>query len=72
MRDKVRQYGKGFGQRSLEQVIGYVRTRPGARVLETSRGQGAGNPEGFYHALGFRRNGKIVGEEVGLSLSLSL
>jgi diamine N-acetyltransferase len=63
-------HGKGFGRRSLEQVIEYVRTRPGAQVLETSCGQGAGSPEGFYHALGFRRNGKMIGEEVGLSLGL--
>ena len=63
-------HGKGFGRRGLEQVIEYVRTRPGAQVLETSCGQGAGSPEGFYHALGFRRNGKIIGEEVGLSLDL--
>jgi diamine N-acetyltransferase len=63
-------HGKGFGRRSLEQVIEYVRTRPGAQVLETSCGQGAGSPEGFYHALGFRRNGKMLGEEVGLSLGL--
>ncbi len=63
-------HGKGFGRRSLEQVIEYVRTRPGAQVFETSCGQGAGSPEGFYHALGFRRNGKMIGEEVGLSLDL--
>jgi diamine N-acetyltransferase len=63
-------HGKGFGRRSLEQVIEYVRTRPGAHVLETSCGQGAGSPEGFYHTIGFRRSGKMIGEEVGLSLSL--
>jgi diamine N-acetyltransferase len=63
-------HSKGYGRRGLEQVIEYVRSRPGAQVLETSCGQGAGSPEGFYHALGFRRNGKIIGEEVGLSLDL--
>jgi uncharacterized OB-fold protein len=28
------------------------------------------DPEDVYHTLGFRRNGKMIGEEVGLSLSL--
>ncbi len=63
-------HGKGFGRRGLEQVIEYVRTRPGAQALHTSCGQGAGSPEAFYHALGFRRNGQMFGEEVGLSLDL--
>jgi diamine N-acetyltransferase len=63
-------HGKGFGRRSLEQVIEYVKTRPGARMLETSCGQGAGSPEGFYNAIGFRRSGKMFDGEVGLSLQL--
>jgi diamine N-acetyltransferase len=63
-------HGKGFGRRGLEQVIEYVRARPGATVLKTSCGQGHGSPEGFYHALGFRRNGEMIGSEVGLSLDL--
>ena len=63
-------HGKGFGRRALEQVIAYVRTRPGARALETSCGQGAGNPEGFYQALGFQRRGKMFDGEVGLTLDL--
>lgn len=63
-------HGKGLGRRGLELVIDHVRSRPGATVLETSCGQGTGSPEGFYHALGFRRNGKMIGHEVGLSLEL--
>lgn len=61
-------HGKGFGRRALEQVIDYVRTRPGATALETSCGQGPGSPEGFYRRLGFERSGKMVGDEVGLIL----
>jgi diamine N-acetyltransferase len=64
------QHGKGFGRRGLEEVIAHVSTRPGATVLKTSCGQGAGSPEGFYRALGFRRNGEMIGNEVGLSLDL--
>ena len=63
-------HGKGFGRRALEQVIDYVRTRPGAQALETSCGQGAGSPEGFYQALGFCRSGKMFDGEVGLTLDL--
>jgi diamine N-acetyltransferase len=63
-------HGKGFGRRGLEMVIEHVKTMPGAKVLETSCGQGSGSPEGFYNKLGFQRNGKMLGEEVGLSLEL--
>lgn len=63
-------HGKGFGRRGLELVIDHVRTRPGAHVLETSCGQGPGSPEDFYHKVGFTRNGKMLGQEVGLSLAL--
>jgi diamine N-acetyltransferase len=63
-------HGKGFGRRAIDLLVGHVRTRPGATVLETSCGQGPGSPEGFYRKLGFVRNGKMLGEEVGLSLIL--
>jgi len=63
-------HGKGFGRRAIELLADYVRSRPGATVLETSCGQGAGSPEGFYEALGFRRNGKVLDDEVVMSLEL--
>lgn len=63
-------HGKGFGRRGIELLSDYVRTRPGATVLETSCGQGPGSPEGFYRKLGFVRNGKVLGHEAGLSLAL--
>lgn len=63
-------HGKGFGRRALEQVIDYVRTRPGAVKFETSCGQGPGSPEGFYRRLGFERSGKMFDDEVGLILEL--
>jgi uncharacterized protein len=61
--------GKGYGRRALEQVIEMVRER-GARELLVSCGEGEGSPEGFYYRLGFRRNGKYYGEELGMSYSL--
>ena len=63
-------HGKGFGRRAIALLADYVRARPGAAVLETSCGQGPGSPEGFYRKLGFVRNGKMIGDEVGLSLAL--
>ena len=63
-------HGKGFGRQAIALLVDHVRTRPGATVLETSCGQGPGSPEGFYRKLGFVRNGKMLGEEVGLSLTL--
>jgi diamine N-acetyltransferase len=63
-------HGKGYGRRAIERLVDYVKTRPGATVLETSCGQGPGSPEGFYRRLGFVRNGQMHGEEVGLSLAL--
>jgi diamine N-acetyltransferase len=63
-------HGKGFGRQAIELLVDYVKTRPGAKVLETSCGEGPGSPEGFYRKLGFERNGKMLGHEVGLSLEL--
>jgi diamine N-acetyltransferase len=63
-------HGKGFGRRAIDLLVEYVKTRPGAKVLETSCGEGPGSPEGFYRSVGFQRNGKMLGDEVGLSLDL--
>jgi len=63
-------HGQGYGRRAIELLVDYVRTRPGATVLEVSCGQGAGSPEGFYERVGFRRSGKMYDEEVGLIMDL--
>lgn len=62
--------GMGFGRRAVEKLIDYVKTRPNAGELLVSCGEGEGSPEGFYQSLGFKRNGKMYGDEVGLSLPL--
>jgi len=62
--------GKGFGRRAVELLIERVKTRPGATELLVSCGEGDGSPEGFYRKLGFKRNGKMYGDEVGLSRPL--
>jgi diamine N-acetyltransferase len=61
-------HGKGFGRRAIERLIDYVKTRPGAKELEVSCGEGPGSPEGFYRKLGFERSGKMYDDEVGLVL----
>jgi len=63
-------HGKDFGRRAIELLADYVKTRPGATELLTSCAQGPGNPEGFYHKLGFERSGEMFGTEVGLVLRL--
>jgi diamine N-acetyltransferase len=63
--------GNGYGRRAVELLLDYVEKRPGATELLVSCGEGAGSPEGFYHRLGFRRNGKVYGDEVGLVLPLA-
>ena len=62
--------GKGFGRSAMELLTEHVKTRPGAKELLTSCGQGEGSPEGFYSKLGFKRNGQMVDDEVVLSLGL--
>jgi len=62
--------GNGFGRRAVELLIERVKTRPSATELIVSCHEGDGSPEGFYQKLGFKRNGKMYGDEVGLSLAL--
>jgi diamine N-acetyltransferase len=57
--------GHGYGAEALNQVIAYVRQRPGARELLTCVGPGEGSPGPFYEKLGFAYTGVIVeGERV--------
>ena len=61
--------GLGLGRRAIELVMDKIRAE-GATELLASCGQGEGSPEGFYHKLGFRRDGTMYGDEVGLRLEL--
>lgn len=60
----------GFGKRAIDLLIEYVKTRPNAKKLGVSCGEGEASPEGFYTNLGFKRTGEMEGEEVVLSLQL--
>lgn len=63
--------GLGFGRQAIALLLDYVRTRPGARELLTSCGEGEGSPEGFYTRLGFQRTGEVDDDEVVLRLPMT-
>lgn len=54
----ARHQRRGIGQRALELLFEYVRTRPGARVLYTSCVPGEGSPGPFYEKMGFVYTGE--------------
>ena len=51
--------GRGFGRRTLELVLEYVRTRPGATELLVSYVPGEGSPRDFYSRFGFVETGEV-------------
>jgi diamine N-acetyltransferase len=61
--------GMGFGRQALQVVIDDIKSQ-GAKVLGTSCGEGEGSPVDFYLGMGFKRTGKMLGDEVGLELEL--
>ena len=63
--------GRGFGSAALDEVVAYVRQRPGAEILLTSTTPGEGNPTSFYLRYGFRLTGEVFDGEAVLELDLS-
>ena len=62
--------GRGYGAATLDAVVRYLRTRPGADVLWTSCGRGEGSPQPFYEHYGFVATGEIKWDEAVLRLDL--
>jgi diamine N-acetyltransferase len=62
--------GHGYGAATLDAVVEYLRTRPGADVLWTSCQTGEGGPLPFYERYGFVATGEIKWDEVVLRLDL--
>jgi len=60
----------GYGAATLDAVVDYVRTRPGADVFYTSCADGPGSPRGFYLRYGFTDTGRIMWDENLLALDL--
>jgi diamine N-acetyltransferase len=61
----------GFGKRSLDLLIEYVRSRPGACELRVSCHPGEDGPEPFYRKYGFALTGRMLGNEAEMRIELS-
>jgi diamine N-acetyltransferase len=48
---------RDYGAATLDAVVDYLATRPGADVLYTSCADGPGSPRGFYLRYGFADTG---------------
>ncbi len=57
--------GRGYGRATIDAVLRYLATRPGADALFTSCAAGDGSPQGFYLHYGFDLTGEVsMGEDV--------
>lgn len=68
--DKRHQH-RGYGTAALNEVVGYLRARPGTDVRWTSAAQGDATPKPFYERYGFVPTGEIVNDEVVFRLDLT-
>jgi len=64
--------GRGYGRATIEEVVKYLASRPGADVLFTSCSDGPGSPRGFYLSYGFTDTGRVMWGENVLALALAL
>jgi diamine N-acetyltransferase len=62
---------RGYGTAALDAVVDYLRTRPGAEVLDTSCADGPGSPRAFYLRYGFTDTGQVLWGENVLALDLA-
>ncbi|MFL5679274.1 MAG: GNAT family N-acetyltransferase [Chloroflexota bacterium] len=62
--------GRGYGAATIDAVVDYLRTRPGADVLYTSCAAGDGSPQRFYLHYGFTLTGESKWGEDILALDL--
>jgi GNAT superfamily N-acetyltransferase len=63
--------GRGYGRQAIQRLVEYVRTRPGARELLVSCGEGEGSPKAFYLKQGFVPTGEVMDEETVLRMVLA-
>ena len=64
--------GRGYGAATIDAVVAYLRTRPGADSLWTSCRAGPGSPQPFYLHYGFVLTGEVKWGEDLLRLDLTL
>jgi diamine N-acetyltransferase len=67
----VDEQGNGYGAATIDAVVAYLRTRPGADTLFTSCADGPGSPRGFYLRYGFVDTGRVMWDENVLALDLA-
>lgn len=60
----------GYGAATIDEVVAYLATRPGADMLYTSCADGPGSPRGFYLRYGFTDTGRVMWGENVLALDL--
>lgn len=60
----------GFGKRSMDLLLAYVRSRPGAKELALSCHPGEDGPEPFYRHYGFRLTGRMLDNEAEMRIEL--
>ena len=60
--------GGGYGTATIDAVIEYLMSRPGADLLFTSCADGPGSPRGFYLKYGFADTGRVMWGENVLAL----
>jgi len=63
--------GRGYGHQAIRLLLEYVKTRPGARELLVSCGEGEGNPKAFYLKQGFVPTGEVIDDETVLRMILA-
>lgn len=61
---------RGYGTATLDAVVDYLATRPGAEVFYTSCADGPGSPRRFYLRYGFTDTGRVMWGENVLALDL--
>ena len=64
--------GHGYGAATIDAIVAYLRTRPGAEVLWTSCKAGPGSPQPFYLHYGFELTGDVKWGEDLLRLDLGI
>ena len=62
---------RGYGRATIDAVIEYLRTRPGADALYVSSVPGEGSPMPFYEGYGFVKTGRVADGEEVLRIDLS-
>lgn len=62
---------RGYDAATLDAVVDYLRTRPGADVPYISCADGTGSPRGFYFRYGFTDTGRVMWGENVLALDLA-